>query len=134
MKKIIITFSSILLFNYICFSQRGGTTRSFEIFGLANSNEIIDALKIGIPLLILGVFIIYLGYKPIIKSAANTIGCLGYIVLATGIIFLVPLWTWIEYIFVNILAFGTALIIFGIIVTFICSLIYYLFKTFSKNK
>jgi hypothetical protein len=59
MKKSLLIILA-LLSNNICFAQRGGTDRIYEVNGLSDGDDIANSLKIGIPTLILGYLFIYL--------------------------------------------------------------------------
>lgn len=59
MKKLFTT-ALTMLSSIICFAQRGGTERSYEVIGLADGDEIAESLKIAIPLLIVGFLIAYI--------------------------------------------------------------------------
>jgi len=125
MKKI-FTIALSLLSSIICFAQRGGTERSYEIIGLADGDEIGESLKIAIPLLIVGFLIAYIfmwSKKDTSKTsnASANIGCLGIIIMAIGAFFLLPLLAWVEYIFVNIMTIGFAIVVVGVIIYFIYS-------------
>ena len=107
---ILCLFSSIL-----CFAQCYGE-RSFDIVGLSNKEEIIDALKIGIPLIIIGFLIAYFSmWRKSNNDKRNengsTVGCIGVIIIVIGFLVLIPLWTWIEAIAVIIVSIAAVLAI-----------------------
>jgi hypothetical protein len=127
MKKLSITALAMLT-SIICFAQRGGTERTYEIIGLADGDEIAESLKIAIPLIIVGFLIAYI-FMWSKKEASNTsdastnIGCLGIIIMAIGAFFLLPLLAWVEYIFVNIMTIGIAIVVVGVILYSIYSVL-----------
>ena len=125
MKKVFTTALNMLT-SIICFAQRGGTERSYEVIGLADGDEIAESLKIAIPFLIVGFLIAYIfiwSKKDTSKTdgASTNIGCLGIIIMAVGAFFLLPLLAWVEYIFVNIMTIGFAIVVVGVIIYFIYS-------------
>ncbi|WP_130736934.1 hypothetical protein [Flavobacterium sp. J27] len=125
MKKLFTTVLTMLT-SIICFAQRGGTERSYEAIGLADGDEIAESLKIAIPLLIVGFLIAYIfmwSKKDTSKTddASTNIGCFGIIIMAVGAFFLLPLLAWVEYIFVNIMTIGFAIVVVGVIIYFIYS-------------
>lgn len=128
MKKILL-ITLALLSNIICFAQRGGTERIYEVIGLSDGDNIVNALKIGIPTLILGYLFIFLASK-ISKNKSDeglpVIGCLGIIIIFVGIFFLLPLLSWVEYIFSSIISIGFALIV-------VAGIVYFIYSSFTKN-
>ena len=63
------------------------------------------------------------------KSTSDTsqnIGCFGAVLFGIGIIFLFPLITWIEYIFVNLMYLGIAIFIVGVV-------FYLIYSAIKKN-
>lgn len=125
MKKIYVT-ALIMLTSFICLAQPGVTERSYEVIGLADGDEIAKSLKIAIPFLIIGFLIVYIFMWPKKNSsktsdASTYVGCLGIIIMAIGAFFLFPLLAWVEYIFVNIMTIGFAIVVVGVIIYFIYS-------------
>jgi hypothetical protein len=125
MKKIILVTFSILS-SIFSFGQRGGSARSYEIIGLAKGDEIADSLKIAIPLLIVGFLIAYIfmwskNAQSKENNSSTNIGCLGLVIMAIGAFFLMPLLAWFEFIFVNIMTIGFAIVVVGVIIYFIYS-------------
>lgn len=59
MKRRINIFIFLLAYCINCYSQRYSPERTYDIIGLPDGNKIMDALKIGIPLLIVGFIIAY---------------------------------------------------------------------------
>lgn len=130
MKKILTTTLTMLT-SIICLAQHVGTKRSYEVIGLADGDKIAESLKIAIPLLIVGFLIAYIfmwSKKDTSKTdgASTNIGCFGMIIMAVGAFFLLPLLSWAEYIFVNIMTIGFAIFIVGII-------IYFIYTALTKN-
>lgn len=126
MKKLFATMISILI-NIICFAQRGEIERTYEVIGLPNSKVITKSLKVAIPLLVIGFLIayIFMWRKKDISKVDNTstnIGCFGVIIMAIGIVYLLPLLAWVEYIFVSMMTIG-----------FIVALIYAIYSAFRKK-
>lgn len=130
MKKIFTTALAIQI-SIISLAQRGGTERSYEVIGLADGDEIVESLKIAIPLLIVGFLIAYIfmwSKKDTSKSdnASINIGCFGITIMGVGAIFLLPLLVWVEFIFVNIITIGIAIFVVGVI-------IYFIYSAFTKK-
>jgi predicted membrane channel-forming protein YqfA (hemolysin III family) len=131
MKKALITAVLTALTSIICFAQRGGTRRGYEEVGLANKDEVIESLTIAVPLLVVGFLIAYIfmwskkNPSKISNTSAN-IGYFGIIMMVVGLFFLVPLLSWFEFIFVNIMTFGVAMFVVGIIV-------YLIYSAFTKK-
>jgi len=129
MNKIYLTLSSVLA-SITCFAQRGRRSeRSFEVIGLPDGGEIGEALKISIPLLVIGFLIAYIfmwSKKDNSKTDAPStyIGCVGVIMMLVGAFFLLPLLAWAELIFTSIFS----IVIVVIAVAVIIGLIYSLFK------
>jgi hypothetical protein len=103
------------------FAQRGYSVRSYEAFGLPDGDEVGESLKVAIPLLLIGFLIAYIFMwskkdTSKVSDASTNVGCFGVIIMAVGILFLFPLLTWIEYIFVNIMTLGFAIVIVGVII------------------
>jgi hypothetical protein len=124
--KSVIIFSVTVLLNFMCFAQRGVTKRSFEVIGLPKGEEVFESLIIAVPLILIGVLIMYLfswRKKSDSKESnkSENIGCFGGIILAVGAFFLLPLFAWVEYFFVNILAIGFAIFIIVVIIYLIYS-------------
>jgi len=129
MKNKILTLI-LLLFTTGLYAQRRYSERSYEVTGLPNGDEIGDSLIIAIPLLLVGFLIAYAftWSKKDIDKASNTstsIGCFGMIIMAVGAFFLLPLLTWLEFIFISIWSIGIAIIVVGII-------IYLIYSAFKK--
>lgn len=125
--KILATIT-LLLTTILTYGQRGlDNRRSYEVWGLPDGDEVGSSLKIAIPLLIVGFLIAYIfmwsaNDKEKKSDTSTNIGCFGIIVMAVGAFFLLPLLTWVEYIFVNIVTFGFAVLVVGVILFFIYGL------------
>lgn len=101
----------MFLLSNICLAHR--YQRSFEAFGFPDGEQIGDSLKIAIPLLLIGFFIVFVITKGNEGSKTkDTLGCIGWIILLIGVFFLLPLFIWVEGIAVSILGI---LLIIGII-------------------
>lgn len=125
MKKILL-ITLTTLSNLFCLGYQGGYERSYEIIGLAKGDEIADSLKVAIPLLILGFLIAYIfmwskNARSKENNSSTNIGCLGLVIMAIGAVFLMPLLAWFEFIFVNIMTIGFAIVVVGVILYFIYS-------------
>jgi len=128
MKRISVTIIS-LLSSVVSYSQRVYTERSYEVIGLPDGDEVGDSLKIAIPLLAIGLIIAFFYFSGRNASekrdeSSFNFGCVGIILIGIGVIFLLPLLAWVEYIFVNIMNIG----IFIAVVVFIIFLIYSFFS------
>ena len=115
MYKFSLIFLSTFV-SYTCFAQSEGTKRSYEIQGLPKGDTVFDSLKIGVPLIILGIIIAYLGdgRKKDAKSTSNDYSWIGILIVFVGFFFLFPVLTWLEYILVNLISLG--ILIFFVIV------------------
>lgn len=78
------------------------TARMFEITGLPQGEEIDKALSIGLPILLAGVLVWWAITKMKLDNV-GWLGCLGPLIILVALIFLLPLWVWVEYIFVNLM-------------------------------
>lgn len=91
------------------YSQRYSSERTYDIIGLPGGNEIMDALKIGIPLLIVGFIIAYIfmwskSDEEKQKGEGSTMGCIGVIIMGIGFLTLLPLWAWVEAVGVTLVS------------------------------
>ncbi len=127
MRKRILLFVLInLLFPIISVAQRY-TERMYEIVGLSEGEEIVDALKIGIPLIVIG-FVIAWGFmwrksneNKEVSNTSTTVGCLGIALIGIGFFALLPLLVWIE--------FGFSLILeVVIVIAIVCVIFTAIFK------
>lgn len=126
MKKVLLTIFILLITTFI-FAQR-----SFEIMGLPDGDTIGESLRVAIPLIVIGFLIAYIFLwrkkEPNdVSTISSNIGCLGILAMAVGAFFLLPLFAWIEYIFVNIYILGLVIIAVGF-------LVYVIYYHITKNK
>lgn len=113
-----------------CAAQRYRPERTYDIVGLADGDEIVNALKIGIPLIIVGLLIMYFSMwrkadKEKQGGKGSTIGCIGIIIVGIGFFILLPLWTWVEAIGVTLVS-----VVFGLAIIF--AIIYYIYEALKK--
>lgn len=113
-----------------CAAQRYRPERTYDIVGLPDGDEIADALKTGIPLIIAGLLIAYFSIwrktdKEKQREKGSTIGCIGIIIIGIGLFVLLPLWTWVE-------AFGVTLIsvVIGLVIIF--AILHYIYEVLKK--
>ena len=86
----ILTTLAMLLTSSVCVAQR--YQRSFEVFGFPDGELMGDSLKIAIPLLLIGLFFVFViakGNKG--SKTKDTLGCIGWIILLIGVFFLIPI-------------------------------------------
>lgn len=112
-------------------AQRYRPERTYDIVGLADGDEITNALKIGIPLIITGLLIAYFSmWRKTDKEKQNengsTIGCIGIILIGIGFFVLIPLWTWVEAIGVTLVS-----VVFGLAIIFVIA--YYIYEALKKK-
>ena len=108
---LLLMTAAMLLISNICLAHR--YQRSFEVFGFPNGEQIGDSLKIAVPLLLIGLFLVFIIAKGNEgNKTKDTLGCIGWIILLIGVFFLFPLLIWVEGIVASI--WGILLII-GII-------------------
>ncbi len=106
-------------------AQRYSDDRLYDIVGLADSDEIANALTKGIPLILIGFLIAYFTMwrknnenKENKNNEGSYWGCFGALLIGIGFLVLIPLWTWIEAIatsvvsMISILAIVVAIVIF----------------------
>jgi hypothetical protein len=92
-------------------------TRTYNIIGLPGGDEILDSLKIALPLILVGSLIAYtFSWRKKSDSESNKIltwiGYSGTIIILIGFLFLIPLWAWFEYIIVSLIkAWMTILVV-----------------------
>lgn len=96
------------------------TERSYEIIGLADGDEIADALMVGLPLLLVGFLIAYIfmwgkSDEEKQKGEGSTMGCIGTILMGAGFLCLIPLLAWIE-------AIGVTVVFVVFVIVIICAL------------
>jgi hypothetical protein len=108
-KKILVFLFLYLIKIFHVFGQR-----SYERYkGPLPSSEVIkESLTYGIPILLIGFFVIKALSKAKDSNTTTNFGCLGMLMVAGGILCLYPLLIWIETI-VNVLL-GIAILIFYI--------------------
>lgn len=128
MKKIISTI--IFSCFKFCYARRGSSERAIDLLGIAKQDEVVKSLKISIILILIGLIVIYFTVwnKKDVDKIDNlnlTFGYQGKIMVGIGLIFLIPLWTWIEYWLIYIFSYGFIILI--IIVVLI--LLYNFFKS-----
>lgn len=132
-KSLSARVSSVFLSFFVateCVAQRYRPERTYDIVGLADGDEIIDSLKIGIPLIIAGFLIAYFSMwrktdKEKQSGEGSTIGCIGIIIIGIGLFALLPLWTWVE-------AIGVTLVSVVICLAIIFAIIYFIYKAMKK--
>lgn len=106
-KRLIIQLI-LLLFPFSAFAQHPGP-RSFEVTGLPDGKEVMETLPAGLGYIALGIILIAIIVRrgnqndnsmdsPVEKGLFGC-GCLSLII---GVVYLVPLLTWIEYGFVSV--------------------------------
>ena len=96
------------------------TERSYEVIGLADGDEIADALMVGLPLLLVGFLIAYIfmwgkSDEEKQKGEGSTMGCIGTILMGAGFLCLIPLLAWIE-------AIGVTVVFVVFVIVIICAL------------
>lgn len=107
-------------------AQRYSDDRLYDIVGLADGDEISNALGIGIPLIIVGLLIAYFSmWRNKDNEKGSTIGCIGIVIIGIGLFALLPLWTWVE-------AIGVTLVNVIIGIGIILAIIYYIYKALKK--
>lgn len=128
-QKVLIVISNFFVVSD-CVAQRYRSERSYDIVGLADSDEILEALQLGIPLIIVGFLIAYFSMwrkteKEKASESGSTIGCIGTIIIGIGFLVLIPLWTWIEVI-------GITLVNVVLCISIILAILYYIYEVFKK--
>lgn len=122
----VLTVISGLFVAYKCVAQRYRPERTYDIVGLADGDEISNALGIGIPLIIVGLLIAYFSmWRNKDNEKGSTIGCIGIVIIGIGLFALLPLWTWVE-------AIGVTLVNVIIGIGIILAIIYYIYKALKK--
>lgn len=102
------------------YAQRYDNTRTYDIVGLPDGDKIMDALKIAIPLIVVGFLIAYIfmwgkSDEDKQKGEGTSMGCIGVIIMGFGIFCLLPLWAWVEAVFVSLISIATILAIVYVI-------------------
>lgn len=126
MKRKISTFIFLLAYCVNSYSQRYSSERTYDIIGLPGGSEIMDALKIGIPLLIVGFIIAYIfmwskSNEEKQKGEGSTMGCIGVIIMGIGFLALLPLWAWIEAVGVTLVS-----------IVFVIGIIFIIYEALKK--
>lgn len=101
LSKGILTIFFIFFSVLECIAQRYYLGRSYEIVGLADEYEVLEALQLGIPLIFVGFIIAYFTMWRKRKEEnknkkVGNVGCLGVLLMGIGFFVLIPLWTWVE--------------------------------------
>lgn len=132
-KGIFWAIPSVIISTESLFGQRGyDMPRSYEIYGLAPGEEVLKYFGYAI----LSFFVAFLVIKIFGNTNENSSsensnysGCFAWILVLGGIFCLVPLFAYIEFIFMNLLYLGLLLFIILIII----ALVYSALKPKSKN-
>ena len=113
---------SLMLF-FAGISLTGQPHHTYEITGVASGEEIVESLKIAIPLILIGLFIawLFMWRHQDSNDGSTGIGCLGILIMGAGFFCLIPLFSWLEF------GFGVIITILGGI-----AIIYYLIKALFK--
>lgn len=112
---------TILLCTFIqAYAQRYDNTRTYDIIGLPDGDEIMDALKIAIPLIVVGFLIAYIfmwgkSDEDKQKGEGSSMGCIGVIIMGIGFFCLLPLLAWVEAVFVSLISIAAILAIVYVI-------------------
>lgn len=108
--KYIATFISLYL-SIPALAQRYDNTRTYDIIGLADGDEISDCLGKGMPFLLIGLLILLIciyrskqAVKEKGEDKGSWWGCLSLILIGVGIIIMLPLLAWIEAIVVSVIS------------------------------
>ena len=126
MKNKLLTLILLLFTTALSAQRRYPEKRSYEVIGLPDGDEIGESLMIAIPLLLIGFLIAYAFMwskkdTDKVSDTSSNIGCFGIVIMAVGAFFLLPLLAWVEFIFVNIMSIGLAIVVVGVILYFIYS-------------
>lgn len=121
MNRFILIIISIIG-SLTCFAQR--YERSYEVVGLADGDEIANSLAIGIPLLIVGFLIAWFtmwskSEEERQKEEGFGCGCFGVIIMGVGLIALLPLLTWVEFVVSSIVGVVIVIAVICLIVFWI---------------
>lgn len=99
--------------NITCHAQRYDRTRTYDVIGLPNGEEVWDCICKAFPFILLGLTIIGLQLYGQKHTAENSEdkgswwGCLGFVLIGVGVIMMLPLLAWVEAFFVSVVsAFG----------------------------
>ncbi len=109
MKRILSLFCTTF-FNTLCQAQRYTRTRTYDVVGLADGEEISDCIEKGLPFLIIGLITLYICIKNSKQATKENReekgswwGCLSLVLIGIGIIIMLPLLAWIEAVTVSII-------------------------------
>ena len=107
----------------LAIAQRYDDTRTYDIIGLPDGDEVIECLTMGIPVLLAGLILLFLLSKFSDKNKDENnnsgwwCGCLSVILIGISIFIMLPLFSWIEAIVVSIVSIvcilGIIVLIFG---------------------
>ena len=113
MKRLLFT-SVCLTSSMLCTAQRYYDTRTYDIIGLPDGEEISDCLGKGIPFLLIGLVIFFIciqrskqAMKENKEDKGSWWGCLSLILIGIGVIIMLPLLAWIEAITVSLISIVT---------------------------
>ena len=127
MKRLLFT-SACLISSMLCVAQRYNDTRTYDIIGLPDGEEISDCLGKGMPFLLIGLVIFFVcirrskqAMKENKEDKGSWWGCLGLILIGIGVIIMLPLLAWIE-----------AVIVFLISILAIAGAVYLIWKWISS--
>lgn len=76
--------------------------RSYDVIGLQKGDVVLESILMAIPVIALGLIMMYIDNRLQKKEKDSYFGCLGLITICIGIFILLPLLAWIEFIFVNV--------------------------------
>ena len=105
----------VALFSTVCHchAQRYDRTRTYDVIGLPNGEEVWDCICKAFPFILLGLTIIGLQLYGQKHTAENSEdkgswwGCLVFVLIGVGVIMMLPLLAWVEAFFVSVVsAFG----------------------------
>ena len=116
MSKTITFFTIFTLFFLVSKAQMGWDEPISNYNQLPDSDDIIECLKIGMPLILAGIFIIFLSKKGFFEESylMRYIGIIGIPLIIAGIIYLYPIFLWIRFLFLY--AVILVVIIAGIVI------------------
>lgn len=110
MKRFFAIFCSIF-FNILCSAQRSDGTRSYDVVGLPKAEKIIGCIEKGSPFLIIGLIMLYICIKSTKRATRENRkekdswwGCLSLILIGVGVIIMLPLFAWIEFVVASIIS------------------------------
>lgn len=123
-QKNILSTIITLLWGITANAQRHSDERFYDVVGLADGDEIVDALAKGIPTILIGFLIAYFTiWRKNNEEKENGkgfyFGCFGIFLIGIGFLILIPLWTWVEAIAVSAISIVFIIAILVVIVAFI---------------